>query len=394
MGPQQSVIVVGGNIAALNAIEALRSRGYEGRLTMVSAENDLPYHRPPLSKTFLLRGEAPAFYRDRTWFEDNAVELRLGTSALGLDVAERRLVTEEETLQFDGLVVATGCRPRPLGGPSELEGVFTIRTLDDAIHLREALLKAPRLVVVGAGFIGLEVAASARMLGLDVTVLESAEEVMERVLGPLAGRVLAEIHRARGVDIRYRTRVREVGGRGRVEYVELADGQRLPADVVVVAIGVMRNVEWLADSGLSLRDGVACAPSLCAGPSNIFAAGDAACWRDPHYGLRRSEQWTTAARQGQHAGTQLLHAESEPCAEFSEIPYFWSDQYETKLQLVGVASAQPPIRLPVAGKQVLAWEADGTVIGILGLDAPGLIAKGRSLLARRGTMADLLAAAA
>ncbi|WP_330347220.1 NAD(P)/FAD-dependent oxidoreductase [Streptomyces sp. NBC_00582] len=323
------IVVVGASAAGLAAVETLRREGYDGTLTLVGDEPHLPYDRPPLSKQLL----SSEWEEDRLSLrrpEDLAalgLDLRLGTPARGLDVHGRRvLLADGEALPYDGLVVATGVRPRRLPG----EGAHVLRTLEDALTLRERLEPGRHLVVVGAGFLGAEAASVAWRLGARVTLLEPAAVPLAHTVGEDVGRVLAQAHRDRGVELRCGVGVTEVTEDG----VRLADGGIVEADEVLVAIGSLPNTDWLGGSGLPVGDGVVCDEYLEAA-RGVYAAGDVARWYNPLFGTAmRIEHRTNAAEQGMAAARNLLAA---PGARrpFAPVPYFWSDQYDLKVQAYG-----------------------------------------------------------
>ena len=334
------VVVVGASLAGVRAAEALRREGYEGELVVIGDEDLAPYDRPPLSKQFL----AGTWDADRVRLKvDPSVEpsLRLATRATGLDLAAREVELHTgERLGFDGLVIATGARPRELPGSrwprssGGMDGLFTLRTYEDSLAIRAAAERGARVVVVGAGFIGSEVASTCRGLGLEVTVLEAAPVPLERALGAEMGAVLGKLHTEHGVDLRLGTVVTEVEGTERVEAVRLADGSRLEADLVVVGIGVVPNTEWLEGSGVRVMDGVIC-DDFCAavGAEGVVAAGDVARWHNPLFGeSMRVEHWTNAAEQADAAANTLLHGRVRP---YAPVPYFWSDQYGARIRMVG-----------------------------------------------------------
>jgi 3-phenylpropionate/trans-cinnamate dioxygenase ferredoxin reductase subunit len=340
----RTVAVVGASLAGLRAVEALRGRGYDGRIDWIGAEKEAPYDRPPLSKE-ILRGEwdPPRIALARNGVEELGTDLRLGVRAIGLDAGARRLrLSDGDSLSFDGLVIATGATPRRLPGQPDLPGVFTLRTLDDALAIRAALEREPRVAVVGGGFIGAEVAASCRARGLEVTMIEALGQPMEQALGPEIGVVLAGLHRDHGVDVRTAAKVAALEGHGRVERVRLADGKTVDADLVVVGIGVVPETGWLEGSGLRLADGVAC-DARCAAAPGIVAAGDVARWPHPRYGEIRVEHWTNAIEQAAAAVAALLDGDAAPV--FDPVPYVWSDQYDAKIFGAGRPRAGDQMRV-------------------------------------------------
>jgi len=334
----ETIVIVGGSLAGLRSAEALRRRGYAGRLAFVGAEDELPYDRPPLSKELLRGDREPDRIRlaRPEAFDALELDLHLGVRADALDPGAKRVtLAGGETLAYDGLVIATGADARPLPGAPELAGLYTLRTLDDALALRADLERGPRVVVVGAGFIGSEVAATCRQRGLEVTLVESLPSPMARVLAPEIGAVCARVHADEGVDVRLGTGVEAIEGAGRVERVRLSDGSAIAADVVVVGIGATPNTEWLASSGLELADGVVCDATCATRAPGVVAAGDVARWHHARYGeLVRIEHWTNAVEQADAAAERLLAGEA-PVAPFAPVPFVWSDQYDRKIQAAG-----------------------------------------------------------
>ena len=332
-----TIAVVGGSLAGIRCAEALRRRGFAGRLVFVSEERERPYDRPPLSKELLRGDREPDQIRlnKPDAFDALALDLRLGARAQSLDVASRSVaLSNGETVAYDGLVIATGAVARPLPGAPALAGLFTLRTLDDALALRAALERGPRVVVVGAGFIGAEVAATCRKRGLDVTIVEPLASPMARVLAPEIGAVCAAAHRDAGVLLRLGVGVSAVLGSDRVERVKLGDGSEIVADVVVVGIGAIPATGWLESSGLELGDGVICDATCATRAPGVVAAGDVARWY--HEGYRESlriEHWTNAVEQADAAAARLLDGPS--AAPFAPIPFVWSDQYDLKIQAAG-----------------------------------------------------------
>jgi NADPH-dependent 2,4-dienoyl-CoA reductase/sulfur reductase-like enzyme len=370
VAPKRTIVVAGASLAGLRAAETLRREGYEGRLVLVGAESHLPYDRPPLSKELLAgEWEPDQIALRKQPYDDLDLDLRLGRRATRLDVAARvvELDGEGETLGFDGLVVATGARPRTLPGTPALDGIFVLRTLEDCLAIRARLERGPRVVVIGAGFIGSEVAATCRGRGLDVTVLEMLATPLERAVGPVVGDACGRLHRDHGVDIRCGVAVAGFEGAERVERVRLADGSTIEADVVVVGVGVVPETRWLEDSGLELDDGVVC-DQTCLAAAGIVAAGDVARWY--HERIRehlRVEHWSNAAEQGDAAARALLHG--DVAMPYAPVPYFWSDQHGTKIQYVGHARPGDAVQVvegSVAERRfVAAYGRDGHTVAAL-----------------------------
>jgi 3-phenylpropionate/trans-cinnamate dioxygenase ferredoxin reductase component len=367
-----AIVIVGASAAGLATAEALRRRGYDGALTLVGEERRSPYDRPPLSKQVLAGTWEPekALLRDDDALAGLSAELLLGQAAAGLDVAGRRVrLADGGAIGYDALVIATGVTPRQLPG-ADLTGVHVLRTLDDALALRTGLLARPKVVVVGAGFLGAEVAAVARQMGLEVTLADPLPVPMYRQLGPLVGGLIARLHRDHGVEVRCSTKVsRFLANAGQVTGVELADGSVLDADLVVLAIGSVPATAWLADSGLSISNGVECDDRCLAGPE-IYAAGDVASWPHPDFGVRlRLEHRMNATEQGIAVAGNLL-GDRRP---FAPVPYFWTDQYDTKIQAYGIFPPDADFQVisgSLASRRfAAAYGRRGTVTGILGWNA-------------------------
>ena len=367
------IVIVGASLAGLRAAEELRHRGFAGTVTVVGDETYEPYDRPPLSKQVL----AGAWGLDRTaltvMHPDGVAGLdldwRLGVRATGLDLAERRvLLAGGDDVGFDGLVIATGATPRELPGTETLAGVHTLRTLDDALAVRAAIDGgARRVVVVGAGFIGAEVAATCRTAGCDVTILEALPVPLGRALGDEMGAVMGDLHRDHGVDVRLGVGVAGFEGGDRVTHVRLADDTLLDADLVVVGIGVSPNTGWLEGSGVALDDGVVCDATTRVAPG-IVAAGDVARWPSHRFGeLLRVEHWDNAIAMGEHAARRLLaDLAGDPAddpgstAPYDPVPWFWSDQYDRKIQLAGRSSGADEVQVvDGAPTSAASWPSTG-----------------------------------
>jgi 3-phenylpropionate/trans-cinnamate dioxygenase ferredoxin reductase component len=342
-----SVLVVGASLAGWRAVESLRAEGFEGNISLVGEELHLPYDRPPLSKQVLAGTWPPekAVLADRHRSSELRVHEVLGRRATRLDVEGRKVEIDDGTvLSGDAVVLATGASPRRLPGTEGLghhDGLFTLRTLDDSLALRAAVtaVEECRVVVIGAGFIGAEVASTCAALGCRVTVLEAMEIPLANVLGPAIGRHCAALHTAHGVDLRTGVTIEAVrrgDGESNALTIELSGGTIVEADVVVVGIGVVPSVGWLESSGLTIENGVVCDDRLFAA-EGIVAAGDLARWNWRHDGgeeLIRIEHWQLAAEAGVAAGRNLLAGPSE-AAPFTPIPYFWSDQFGIRFQVLG-----------------------------------------------------------
>ena len=381
-----SVSIVGASLAGYWAAETLRRDGFEGRISLIGDEPHAPYDRPPLSKKFLA-GDLDDDRLPLTTAEklaDLGLEMRLGCRATGLDVTTRTLEVDGVAEPYDGLLIATGARCRNLPGTAGLAGVHTLRTRDDAEAIRDALANgARRVVVVGAGFIGAEVASTAIGRGAEVTMVEALEAPFGRVLGVEMGAVMADVHRRHGVDLRTGVGIDEVLGDDRLVGVRLADGATLEADLLVVGIGVVPNTDWLEGSGLTLDDGVVCDETCLAAP-DVAAAGDVARWANPRYGeVMRVEHWDNAVQQGVHAARRLLQSDEE-ATPYAPVPWFWTDQYDRKVQLAGRPHTDDEVRV-VAGSTAehrfaAFYGRDGRFTAALGMNRPRQVMQSKGLL--------------
>jgi NADPH-dependent 2,4-dienoyl-CoA reductase/sulfur reductase-like enzyme len=395
-----SVTIVGASLAGMHAAHTLRNDGYDGRITVVDADANTPYDKPPLSKQVLSgdwdveRITLPAAR------EELDLDYLLGRRAMGLDLADRFVRLDAgDRVGYDGLVIATGAAARWLPGAPMLEGVHVLRTLDDCLGLRDDLDERPeRVVVVGAGFIGAEVAATCRGRGLEVTLLEAADVPLERALGREMGLVMADLHRYHDVDLRLGVGVHGLEGTERVEGVRLSDGTLIPATVVVVGIGVSPNTGWLEGSGLNIDDGVVTDETLVAAPG-VVAAGDIARWPSARYGgLLRVEHWETAIEMGEAAAKRLLAEHHGTEAEvFDPVPWFWSDQYDRKIQLAGRSGADDDVEVVIGAtaehRFVALYGREGRVVGVLGMNRPRHVMQLRPLVEEPTSWADGLARA-
>jgi NADPH-dependent 2,4-dienoyl-CoA reductase/sulfur reductase-like enzyme len=390
------IVIVGASLAGLRAAQAIRHGGHAGPVIVVGDEPHPPYTRPPLSKELLV-GERDADGCALAC-SDLDVEWRVGVRAIGLDVARRRLRLDGgEALTYERLLIATGARPRPWPSDAlELDGLHMLRNVDDALALRAALSGRPRLAVVGAGFIGCEVAASARKLGLDATLIDIAPQPMP-ALGMDIGDRCADLHRAHGVELRLGTAVERFEGDRRLEAIRLDDGSRVDADVAVIALGATPNTDWLSDAGLELEPGVVCDATLRAhGTQDVFCAGDVAAWPHPLADgeLVRIEHWTNAAEQGGVAGRNLLAAPEDRVA-YAAVPYFWSDQYDVKIQAVGLTTRAERTEVlesaPDGSRFVAVGVRDGRVVAAVAFNAARRLAFYRRRLAAMPPLDELAA---
>jgi NADPH-dependent 2,4-dienoyl-CoA reductase/sulfur reductase-like enzyme len=397
----RTIVIVGASLAGLRAAETLRREGYDHRVVLVGAEQHLPYDRPPLSKELLAGEWEPEQIALRKQpYDDLGLDLQLGRRATGLDVSGRVVELDgSEPLAFDGVVVATGARPRTLPGTPVLEGIFVLRTLDDCLAIRSRLETRPRVVVIGAGFIGSEVAATCRGRGLEVTVLEMLPTPLARAVGPIVGEACGRLHRDHGVDLRCGVTVAGFEGRDRVERVRLADGSAVEADLVVVGVGVTPETAWLEGSGLALDDGVVCDPTCLAAPG-VVAAGDVARWPNPLFDgeSMRVEHWTNATEQGVAAARRLLVDDAADAEVFEPVPFVWSDQYDVKIQVVGSIRGDDEVAVADGSfdedRFVALFGRGGRLVGALGFSRPRVVMQYRRMIAERASWEDALAHAA
>ncbi|OBK40739.1 pyridine nucleotide-disulfide oxidoreductase [Mycobacterium sp. 1245111.1] len=370
----ENIVVVGAGVAGTRAAETLRQEGFDGNLTIVGTERHAPYHRPPLSKK-LLTGQVHRAGVDMAPQFDVGARVLRGASAVKLDTASRTLHVRDDdqdlAMHFDGLVIASGAVPREWKSGATLGGVYVLRTVDDCLAIRDRLGHRSRVVVVGGGFIGAEVAASCRSIGLQVTLIEKSDGPLLAALGKEMASRWAGLHRQRGVDVRVGVGVEEFIGNGDVKAVGLTDGSQISADVVVVGLGVEPATDWLDGSGLHLDDGVVCdATGTVDGARDIVAAGDVARWWHPLYERHlRVEHWDHAGRQGVAAARNLL-AGPERAKRYQDVPYFWSDQYDVKLQMMGVPTDYDAVEIiegdPQGWRFVAAYGRGGRTIAVLG----------------------------
>ena len=399
------VVVVGASLAGIRACGGLRANGFDGEITLIGDERHQPYDRPPLSKKVLAGEWEPdriALMRDGE-LDGLRLQQRLGVAASGLSLATRTVaLADGASLAFDGLLIATGSATRRLPGQPVHESLFELRTLDDSLALRERLVPGDRRVtIIGAGFIGLEVAATARTLGNDVVVLEGLPAPLIRGLGADMGVAVTTLHADNGVHIRCSVAVTAIEpvADGSI-IVRLGDGSEIGSDIVVVGIGVAPATAWLADSGLELRDGIVCDATLNAGPPGVYAAGDVARWPNPQFDDEemRVEHWTNASEQGLHAAKNMVAVAAGEAAEpYSAVPFFWSEQYGKRIQFIGRAAGDDEVRIvkgSVDDRAFLAlYGKHGRLRGALGLAMPKPLMQCRKMLLDRFSFDDAVEAA-
>jgi 3-phenylpropionate/trans-cinnamate dioxygenase ferredoxin reductase subunit len=366
-------VVVGASVAGGTAAAVLREQGFDGRLVLIGAEDLPPYERPPLSKE-LLRGEQDleaGFVRPPGWWEDQGIEMRLGTRARRLDATAREVVLEDgERIAFDRAVVATGSRPRPLRAPGAgLEGVWTLREAGDAERIREAARAGGRAVLVGMGFLGAEVAASLRHLGMDVTVVEVFETSLYRVLGAELGRTVEALHRDHGVEMIFQDTVSRLEGSGRVERVVTSGGRSIDCSFVVVGIGTFAEVSVMGDVGVAVDGGLEVDARLQTVVPGVYAAGDVASHDHPVFGRMRVEHYDNALKMGEAAAHNVLGRDRV----FDDPHWFWSDQYDVNIQMAGYAPTwdRTVIRGSIAERSYCAFMLqDGRLRAAVSMDWP------------------------
>lgn len=389
--PEHGIVIVGGGLAAVRTAEELRREEYTGPITIVSDETRPPYDRPPLTKD-VLRGERddttlepPEFYATRD------IDLRLGCGARGVDTAAQTVTLADGTvLGYDQLVIATGLVPRRIPSLGDVNGIRVVRSFEDSLVLRGDAAAARRAVVIGAGFIGCEAAASLRKLGVDVVLVEPQPAPLAGVLGEQIGELVARLHRANGVDVRSGVGVAEVRGAGHVESVVLADGAELAADLVVLGVGSRPATEWLEGCGIELGNGVLCDLTGRTSAPNVWAVGDVAFWRGRGGHEIRVEHWSNVVTQVRVMVPTMLGRES--LHDVAVPPYFWSDQYDVKIQCLGEPQATDTVHLVEDdGHKFLAYyERDGVLVGVVGAGRPGKVMGARGKIATGAPISEVL----
>jgi 3-phenylpropionate/trans-cinnamate dioxygenase ferredoxin reductase subunit len=387
MTTDQTFVIVGASLGGAKAAEALRAEGFDGRLLLVGAENDRPYERPPLSKDYLRGdvGRETVYVHDEGFYAEHDIDLRLGRTAVDLNTSAAELTLDDgDTLRYDRLLLATGAEPRTLTIPgNELDGVMYLRSVDDSDALRTRLDRGGAVVVVGAGWIGAEVAASARQRGLDVTVVEPASVPLERVLGTEVGAIYRDIHADHGVRMLLGTGVERFEGGSAVERVRTSDGRTVDCDFLVVGVGVQPRTALAARAGIAVENGVVADAHLQTGAPDVFVAGDVANAYHPFYGERiRVEHWANALHQGPLAARTMLGHDDV----YDRLPYFFSDQYNVGMEYSGYATGADHVVFrgdPATREFIAFWLAEGRVVAGMNVNVWDVADTIRALIAGR-----------
>jgi 3-phenylpropionate/trans-cinnamate dioxygenase ferredoxin reductase subunit len=393
MSAPATFVIAGGGLAAAKTAEALREQGFDGRILLIGDESHLPYERPPLSKDYLQgkSGREKFIVHDGAWYRDHDIELRSGTAVTGIDRSGHQVtLSDGERIGYDKLLLATGATPRRLTIPgADLDGVLYLRTVHDSERIRDTLATASRVAIIGAGWIGLEVAAAARAAGVRVSVLEVERQPLLRVLGSQIASVFADLHRAHDVDLRLGVQVSEImGEHGKVRGVRLADGTHLEVDAVIVGIGAAPNTDLAAAAGLEVEDGVRVDAGLRTSDPDIFAAGDVASAYHPLLGTHiRVEHWANALNQPAVAARAMLGQE----ASYDRLPYFYTDQYDLGMEYTGYI---PPdhtddvvVRGDLGSRRFIAfWLDDGKVAAGMNVNIWDVTDQIKALIGSGGTV--------
>lgn len=390
---EAKVVIVGGGLAALRIAEQLRRSEHAGEIVIVSDEVHLPYDRPPLSKDVLHKGDhtfADVTLKPQEFYDEKDITLRLGSAATAVDPGGKTVtLADGSAVGYDELVITTGLVPKRIPSFPDLAGIHVLRSYDQSQALRTEAASARRAVVIGAGFIGCEVAASLRALGVGVVLVEPQPQPLASVLGEQIGALVARLHRGEGVDVRTGVGVSEVRGDGRVQQVVLADGSELDADLVIVGIGSRPATDWLEGSGISVDNGVVCDNVGRTSAAHVWALGDVASWRDATGHQARVEHWSNVAEQARVLVPAML---GQGLPEAVVVPYFWSDQYDVKIQCLGEPDADDVVHVVEDdGRKFLAYyERDGVIAGVVGGGMPGKVMKARAKIAAGAPIADML----
>jgi NADPH-dependent 2,4-dienoyl-CoA reductase/sulfur reductase-like enzyme len=384
------IVIVGGGLAATRVAEQLRRAEYTGPVTIVSDEVHLPYDRPPLSKEVLRAKVDDVTLKPLEFYDENNITLLLGSAATTIDSDAKTVrLANDAVLPYDDLIIATGLLPKRIPSFPDLEGVRVLRTFDESLALRKHAGEAHRAVVIGAGFIGCEVTASLRGLGVDVVLVEPQPAPLASVLGAQIGDLVARLHRTEGVDVRTGVGVSEIVGDTHVEKVVLSDGTEIEADLVVVGIGSRPATDWLEGSGVAVDNGVICDNVGRTTVPHIWALGDVASWQDALGHQARVEHWSNVADQARVLVPSLLGKEPPGAVV---VPYFWSDQYDLKIQCLGEPEADDVVHIVEDdGRKFLAYyEREGALVGVVGGGMPGKVMKARAKIAAGAAISEVL----
>lgn len=386
------ILIIGGGLAAARTAEHLRRAQFDGPIAIVGAEAHLPYDRPPLSKDVLHSGVDDVALKSADFYLEKDISLRMGCAAVSVDVEAQTVeLADRSTVGYGRLVIATGLVPKRISSLPDLRGICFLRTLDDALVLRDRASSARRAVIVGAGFVGCEVAASLRKLGVEVVLVEPQPVPLASVLGERIGGLVARLHRAEGVDVRTGVSVAGVIGAGdEVEKVVLTDGSEHEADLVLVGIGSRPATDWLDGSDIEVDNGIVCDELGHTSAPNVWALGDVASWRNSAGRQVRVEHWSNVAEQVRVLVPAMLGQELPAAVA---VPYFWSDQYDVKIQCLGEPRSTDIVHLVEDdGRKFLAYfERDGSVVGVVGGGMPGLVMKTRGKIAAGAPISEVLA---
>jgi NADPH-dependent 2,4-dienoyl-CoA reductase/sulfur reductase-like enzyme len=383
----EDVLIIGASLAGSHVARTLRTAGFEGPIRLIGDEPYLPYDRPVLSKAYLSDltvADTPKLYSTASELRESDVDIRLGQAALALNVSEKTVRLKDETLPYSVLVIATGSHERRLPQAEGFGGVFTLRTYDQAIELRQALSIPARLTIVGFGLIGAEVASTARKLGHSVTIVDAAPGPFHR-FGTAISQAVESLHRDQGAIVKSGVTVASVIGGSRVEAVQLSNGEVIETDLLLTAVGASPTQDWLAKSDLKLGDGINCDSRLRATPS-VYAAGDIARWHNPLFDRSlRVQHWTNAVEQGRYVARDIVGA-NRPGTGFEGVPYFWSDQHDQRIQGLGIlpTKAEPCTVYRDADKGLLSlYSEQQRIVGVAGINATSTLMKLRTAVIRR-----------
>ncbi len=392
------VVIVGAGLAGIRTAEELRRLGHLGRIVMLGAEALPPYDRPPLSKGALVKDDAtPPFLLAPDALAALNLELQLSTEAIGVDtVAHTVSLADGSIVDYDVLVIATGAHPRLLGGAPAREGLHVLRTFEDSQRIAADIRRGGRLVVIGGGFIGCEVVATARSMGVEVSMIEALSTPLQLPVGEFIGNYVANLHRENGVDLHCDSLVTRLVGEDHLEGVELSTGEVIESSAVVVGLGVAPTVEWLQDSGLHIDNGVRCDSSGRTSATDVFAVGDVAHWKSTTGREGRHEHWTSAIDQARVVAANILADEDSPLEQLHDLPYFWSDMYGLKLQALGWPGGSYETHVlhlgPNKDKLVVLYSDEDRFIGTVGISAPRIVMSTRAMLQATMTIEEAKAA--